>query len=102
MFSLGASKVIGSAKDNAVKYSNIASQKVGKCEFNNFLSFLFHFPVFSFYLFKVKEGNLLEDVSSGVTGLASKVIIFIYSSFLLQFSFIEISQTIFEITNTLK
>jgi len=48
LFSLGAAKVASAAKENVSKYGNIASQKV-------------------------REGNLLEEVGSGVTSIATKV-----------------------------
>lgn len=48
LLSLGASKFASTAKENVTKYGNIASQKV-------------------------REGNLLEDVGSGVTSIATKV-----------------------------
>lgn len=53
------SKVANVAKENALKYGSLASQKVVE--------------VSSSVSDKVKEGTLLEGVGSGVTNLASKV-----------------------------
>lgn len=53
------SKVANVAKENALKYGSLASQKVVE--------------VSSTVSDKVKEGSLLEGVGSGVTSLASKV-----------------------------
>ncbi|XP_055315154.1 ADP-ribosylation factor GTPase-activating protein 1 [Sitodiplosis mosellana] len=48
MFSIGASKIANTARENVSRYGNIAGQKV-------------------------KDGTLYEDVSTGVTSFASKI-----------------------------
>lgn len=48
LFSLGATRIANSAKENAVRYGSLASQKV-------------------------RDGGLLDEVGSGVTNIASKV-----------------------------
>ncbi|GAB0097020.1 ADP-ribosylation factor GTPase-activating protein 1 [Sergentomyia squamirostris] len=59
LLSLGATKVASTAKENALKYGSLASQKVA--------------DVSSTVGEKIKEGSLLNEVGSGVSTLANKM-----------------------------
>ncbi|XP_055685797.1 ADP-ribosylation factor GTPase-activating protein 1 [Lutzomyia longipalpis] len=59
LLSIGATKVASTAKENALKYGSLASQKVADVSSN--------------VGEKVKDGTLLNDVGSHVTSLANKV-----------------------------
>lgn len=65
---MGASKIAETAKENATRLGNIASQKV-----SSKLLYVFCFIlIFVFYL-KLREGGIVDDVGSHVTDFASKV-----------------------------
>lgn len=59
LLSIGASRVANAAKENALKYGSLATQKVAE--------------VSSTVSDKLKEGSLLDDVGGHVTEIASKV-----------------------------